>query len=155
MTPPKVLFAFISACHKSRTKYALETFMEMEGWRKWGLKFDYKFIFGNIATQQESDRWNPLTLDPNISIHPSLQLEFANHCLFFNVDDTRRWMALKNQELFRYALSGGYDFVFRACDDTKVFPHRLLKHDIAFKHDYFGTMRESDHIHTSFQSNHA
>lgn len=124
----KILFAFISACHLSRRSHVESLLHQMFDWMKWGVNFDWRIVFGDIETQKESDRWEP-------TIVPS------HHILTFpGVDDTRRWMTLKDQALFRYALENDYTHVFRACDDSVVFPHRLLHHEVAFAHDYFGTM---------------
>jgi hypothetical protein len=123
----KVLFAFISACHKSRQEHVRKLYQQMYKWEKWGLQFDWQIVFGDADSQKSDDLWIPVEVE-------------QRHFLSFQVDDTRRWMALKNQELFKWALEHGYDHVFRACDDSIVYPHRYLAHTVAFRHDYIGTM---------------
>lgn len=124
----KILFAFLSACHNSRREHVINLRTQMRTWEKWGVTFDWKIVFGSPDSQPSENLWRPtgLGLDDNI--------------LNFPVNDTRPWLALKNQELFRYALEHDYDYVFRACDDSCVLPHRILAHKILFEHDYFGTM---------------
>src|SRR5215469_13701374 len=122
----KILFAFLSACHNSRRSHVIELRHQMRAWENWGLRFDWKIVFGDPKSQSDSNRWIPMDLG------------LEDNILFVECDDTRPWLALKNQELFKYALLHDYDFVFRACDDSVVFPHRLLQHTIAFEHDYFG-----------------
>jgi hypothetical protein len=100
----------------------------MKQWEHWGAKFDWTIVFGDPSTQDSENVWIPTGIG------------LEGHVLNCNVDDTRRWMVLKNQAIFRYALERDYTHVFRACDDSIVFPHRLLAHQIAFEHDYFGTM---------------
>lgn len=46
--------------------------------------------------------------------------------IWVDCDDRKEWMVLKNQALFRYALDNGYDYCFRACDDTFLFPDRII-----------------------------
>jgi hypothetical protein len=122
----KILFAFISACHKSRQIHVERLYRDMKKWEKWGLSFDWKIVFGDSDSQKSKELWMPQ--------------EYLGNSLVFQVDDTRLWMPLKNQKLFSWALENEYDFVFRACDDSVIFPHRLLHHSVAFRHDYFGTM---------------
>ena len=123
----KLLFAFISACHKSRQFHVERLCKEMHKWEKWGLDFDWKVVFGDPISQQSDNLWIP-------------KEHLAEALIFPDIDDTRRWMTLKNQAIFEWALEHNYTHIFRACDDSVVFPHRLLNHTVAFRHDYFGTM---------------
>ena len=64
------------------------------------------------------------------------------HCVFVHADgnyDSYARMALKDKAVFRYAVREGYDFVFRCCDDTFVFPERLLAAGLE-KYDYAGAV---------------
>lgn len=57
--------------------------------------------------------------------------------LFFDCGDSYGKMVLKDKALFQWALERDYDFVFRCCDDTFVFPKRLLNSDLE-EYDYAG-----------------
>lgn len=117
---PKVLLGIITAHHSSRAAYVAAQRERLKN-----SPLDYKFVYGAASSQQEKvEPRNPLPDE-----------------LFFNVDDTKAYMVLKNKALFRWALDNGYDYVFRACDDTIVYPERLIAHlDTLVKHDYAGTM---------------
>jgi len=117
---PKVLIGLITAHHASRAPHVAAQRERMKN-----SPLDYKFVYGDSSSQQEKiEPRNPLPDE-----------------LFFNVDDTKAYMVLKNKALFRWALDNGYDYVFRACDDTIVYPERLVAHiDTLAKHDYAGTM---------------
>jgi hypothetical protein len=98
---PKILIAILTAHHQSRAPYrqrARETYLK-------GSSLDYRFVYGTPENgkQPEEDE------------------------LFFPVDDRKEYMALKNQAVFQWALDKGYDFCFRCCDDTWVFPDRVAK----------------------------
>jgi hypothetical protein len=41
--------------------------------------------------------------------------------------DAKKFMHLKNQALFRYALENDFDYCFRGCDDSWCFPDRIIK----------------------------
>ncbi len=114
----KVLIGAISAHHPSRAPHA-----EAQRQRLKNGPVPYKIIYGTAASNGIPDR-TPLDDE-----------------LFFNVDDRKEWMVLKNKEFFKYALEHGYEYVFRCCDDSIVYPDRLLEHyDLLSQHDYAGTM---------------
>lgn len=113
----KILIGVITAHHESRTPY-----VEKMRARLKDSPIDYKFVYGSAASNDLPNR-EPLADE-----------------LFFDVDDRREWMVLKNKELFKYAMANGYDFVFRCCDDTALYPERLLQHaPLLALHDYAGT----------------
>jgi|GEM_PF-1683053 hypothetical protein len=116
----KVLIGFITAHHASRNPHVAAQRIRMAN-----SPFDYKFVYGSASSQKEA-----------IPFRSSLSDE-----LFFECDDTKPFMVLKDKALFQWALDHGYEYVFRACDDTVVYPERLLQHlDYLKKHDYAGTM---------------
>lgn len=116
----KVLIGFLTAHHSSRTTHVATQREKMKN-----SPFDYKFVYGCANSQKEAIvPRNPLSDE-----------------LFFEVNDTKEYMVLKNKALFRWALDNGYDYVFRACDDTVMYPNRLLQNlDYLKLHDYAGTM---------------
>ena len=114
----KILIAFLTAHHASRVSHVVEQRARMQG-----SSVDYKFVYGAASSNNMPDR-EPLFDE-----------------LFFDVNDTKPYLVLKNKEVFKWALEHGYDFVFRACDDTVVYPERMLRHvGILGNHDYAGTM---------------
>ena len=59
--------------------------------------------------------------------------------LWVDCDDRKEHMYYKVQALCRYALDNGYKYLFRACDDTQLFPDRIAAAGLeAF--DYAGNM---------------
>ena len=109
----KILMGFISAHHPSRWHYRAIL-------REKCLKdspLDYVFVLGN---------------DP-------YRTPMEDNTLYVDCDDRKEFMVLKNQALFRYALENGYDYCFRACDDTWVFPDKLMKAGLE-PFDYGGMM---------------
>jgi hypothetical protein len=117
---PKILIAFLTAHHSSRAPH-----VAAQRERMTGSTVDYKFIYGAASGQQEA-----------IPMRGPLPDE-----LFFDCDDTKAYMVLKNKAIFQWALEHGYDYVFRACDDSIVYPERILQNfDLLAKHDYAGTM---------------
>lgn len=116
----KILIAFLTAHHESRIGHVAAQRERMKN-----SPVDYKFVYGAASSQQEK-----------IPARDPLPDE-----LFFDCDDTKPFMVLKNKALFRWAMDNGYDYVFRACDDSVVYPERLLQHfELLSKHDYAGTM---------------
>ncbi len=107
----KILVGIISAQHPSRTPYIQRTLDNLQK-----SPLDYKIVIGG-------------------DINPDLGDDF----LHVTCDDTRPYMVLKNQYLFRYALKNDYDFCFRVCDDTLVFPDRLEQAHLE-QYDYAGNM---------------
>lgn len=114
----KILIGFITAHHSSRWTHIDQQRAKMKN-----SPVDYKFIYGNPSSQAVQ------------VIRPREDDE-----LWFDVDDTRPYMVLKDKSLFVWALEHDYDYVFRCCDDTVVYPERMLR-DFALlsQHDYAGT----------------
>ncbi len=109
---PRILIGLLTAHHPSRKVYrdrARESFLRAS-------PVDYRFVYGG---------------EPTGSPEPD--------SLYADCPDEKEWMVLKNQALFRYALDAGYDFCLRACDDTWVFPERLLESGLE-QFDYAGQM---------------
>ena len=116
----KILIAFITAHHPSRSPHVANQRARMIG-----SLIEYKFVYGDRLSQSE----------------PMSERSPEKDELFFNVNDTRPYMVMKDKALFQWALSRGYDFVFRACDDTIVYPERILQNlEMLRAHDYAGTM---------------
>ena len=114
----KILIAFLTAHHVSRVSHVIAQRACMKN-----SAVDYKFVYGSAASNGMPDR------------------ALLEDELFFDVDDTKPYLVLKNKAVFKWALEHGYDYVFRACDDTVVYPERLLAHfDVLKDHDYAGTM---------------
>jgi hypothetical protein len=116
----KVLIAFLTAHHASRAPHVASQRERMKT-----SPIDYKFVYGIASSQREFvPERDPLPDE-----------------LFFDVNDTKEYMVLKNKAIFQWALENGYDYVFRACDDSIVYPERIIQHfDLLAKHDYAGTM---------------
>lgn len=115
----KILIGLITAHHASRASHVAAQRERMKG-----SPVDYKFVYGAASSQENIPDRDPLPDE-----------------LFFNVDDTKEYMVLKNKALFQWALNNGYEYVLRACDDTIIYPERLLQHSEYLKrHDYAGTM---------------
>jgi hypothetical protein len=113
----RILIGFLTAHHASR---AVHVTAQRE-WMK-NSPIDYKFVYGTAASNNMPNR-EPLPDE-----------------LFFDVNDTKAYLVLKNKALFKWALEQGYDYVFRACDDSVVYPERLLQHvELLAQHDYAGT----------------
>jgi hypothetical protein len=107
MSQSKILLGFLTAHHPSRWHYR-------QILREQCLKdspIPYKFVFGDPV---HSDDWNNTGLDADEILHAS-------------GSDLKTHMHLKDQELFRYALSHDFAFCYRCCDDSWVFPDRILK----------------------------
>jgi hypothetical protein len=107
----KILIGILSAHHPSRKPYRDRA-------RATYLKnspIDYRFVLGN-----------PITDEPDA---------LTVHC-----DDRKEYMVLKNQGLFRYALERDYTHCLRVCDDTWVYPERLLENEALAEYDYAGNM---------------
>ena len=115
----RVLIAFITAHHPSRVSHVTSQRERMQG-----SPLPYKFVYGDVKTQAGVSERAPLADE-----------------LFFPVNDTKEYMVQKNKAIFRWALENGYDYVFRACDDSIVYPERIIQHfEVLAKHDYAGTM---------------
>ena len=112
----KVMIGFLSAHHPSRWGYrmrAREQFLKNS-------PIPHVFVLGNPGKPEKGE-------------------ESFSDTLFVDCPDEKEYMVLKNQALFRYALNAGYDYCFRACDDTWIFPDRILKADL-WEFDYAGQM---------------
>src|SRR5271167_4678552 len=117
---PKILIGFITAHHTTR-----EPHVAIQRERMKGSLIDYKFVYGANSSQE----------------YPRPYRAPEDDELFFECDDTRPFMVLKDKALFQWAMDRGYDFVFRACDDTVVYPERILQNiNLLVPHDYAGTM---------------
>ena len=117
----KILIGFLSAHHNSRAVHVHAQRARMKN-----SPIDYKFVFGNPLTQTE----------PCMNRYP-----LKDELRFDNVDDRKEFLVDKDKALFKYALDNGYDFCFRACDDTIVYPERILQNlELLAQHDYAGTM---------------
>ena len=117
----KILIGFLSAHHNSRAVHVHAQRARMKN-----SPIDYKFVFGNPLTQTE----------PCMNRYP-----LEDELRFDNVDDRKEFLVDKDKALFKYALDNGYDFCFRACDDTIVYPERILQNlELLAQHDYAGTM---------------
>lgn len=115
--PKKVLIAFMTAHHPSRKPHIAAQRERMKG-----SPLPYVFVFGTPESNQQPAR-APLADE-----------------LFFPVDDTKPFLVHKCQALFRWAMDQGYDYVFRACDDSVVYPQRIIDNaPLLCQHDYAGT----------------
>jgi hypothetical protein len=111
-----ILIGIITAHHPSRWWYrvgARNTFLR-------GSKLDHIYVFGNP----------PL---PNWIAKPEPDE------LWVDCDDRKEYMYYKVQALCRYALDAGYQYLFRACDDTLIHVDRLIGAGLE-SFDYAGQM---------------
>ena len=103
MPETKILMGFLSAHHPSRwhrRQIARCQFLKDS-------PLDHVFVFGRPGYIEEAEQYHD--------------------CLMVDCDDRKEFMPYKNQALFRYALDRGYTHVLRCCDDTWVYPDRVLK----------------------------
>jgi hypothetical protein len=120
--PAKILIGIITAHHPSRTPHVAAMRDQL---KTKGCPIPYKFVYGDVRSQKVS-----------CVIRPHEEDE-----LFFDCDDTREYMVEKDKALFKWALKKGFNYVFRICDDTQIWPERLVKHaGWLIRHDYAGTM---------------
>jgi hypothetical protein len=113
MSRSKILMGILSAHHPSRWWYragARQTYLRNS-------PLDHVFVFGRPGYIEEADKYKD--------------------CLMVDCDDHKECMYYKDQALCRYALDRGYNFCFRACDDTLLFPERILKAGLE-SYDYGG-----------------
>jgi hypothetical protein len=111
-----ILIGIITAHHPSRWWYrvgARNTFLR-------GSKLDHIYVFGNP----------PL---------PDWPVQREEDEMWVDCDDRKDYMYYKVQALCRYALDAGYQFLFRACDDTAIYPDRLMNAGLE-SFDYAGNM---------------
>ena len=112
----RILIGILTAHHPSRWWYranARRTYLN-------GCDLNHLFVFGR----------------PPVSDWP---YERQQDELWADCDDRKEYMVYKDQALFRYALDHGYDYCFRACDDTFIFPDRIIKAGLE-PFDYAGQM---------------
>lgn len=112
----KVFIGIITAHHPSRLKYQERARRDwLPAWTD-----DYKFYFGR---------------------GPNGEVKSTGDEVWLDCPDSREYMVLKNQAMFRDALENGYDYCLRICDDTFVnIPNFLrIQHDLA-PFDYAGMM---------------
>lgn len=112
----KILLGIITAHHPSRQPYrdrARATFLRSSA-------LDHVFVMGRPGRPDSAE-------------------ESYHDTLYVDCPDEREWMVLKNQALFRYVLDQGYDYCFRCCDDTWVYPERLMNAGLE-GFDYAGQM---------------
>ena len=112
----RILIGILTAHHPSRWGYranARRTFLR-------GSELDHLFVFGRPPV-------------------PDWPYEQEEDELWIDCDDRKEYMVYKDQALFRYALDHGYDFCFRACDDTLLFPERIVSAGLE-GYDYGGQM---------------
>jgi hypothetical protein len=107
MSEAKILIGFLSAYHPSR-------WHRRQIIRDQCLKsspLPWKFVFGDELYPGDRERCGI----------PEDEILHAPG------SDMKTHLALKNQELFRYALENGFDYCLRCTDDCWVFPDRVLK----------------------------
>ena len=112
----RILIGILTAHHPSRWYYrnaARQSYLK-------GSDLDHLFVFGRPPV-------------------PGWPVERQEDELWVDCDDRKEYMVYKNQALFRYALDHGYDYCFRACDDTFLFPDRII-HAGLEPFDYAGQM---------------
>lgn len=105
-TGSKILLGFLTAHHPSR--WHRRQILRHQCLKNSPLPF--KFVFGDAPNGDWSN-----TGVPEEEILRSLG------------SDDKKFLHLKDQALFRYALSEGFDYVLRCCDDTWVYPDRILR----------------------------
>jgi hypothetical protein len=112
----KILVGILASHHRQKF---VEEFRE----RLTHSVLDYKFIYGDPTTQ------------PGCAWREPKEDE-----LFFNISDRKEWMVLKCKALFKWALDNGYTHVWRCCDDSVIYPDRLLKlaKEGLYNYDYAG-----------------
>lgn len=123
---PRILIGLLTAHHPSRRPYrvrAEESFLRAS-------PLPFVWVYGDHPTDPT---WTP-----------------GENELHAPGSDLKEWMVLKNQALFRYALSEGYDYCFRACDDTWVFPERIIDAQLE-EYDYAGQIPCKMNIHGQFK----
>jgi len=107
MPETKILLGFLTAHHPSRwhrRQVALCQFLKNS-------PLPFKFVFGDEIYRGDWERCGV----PGDAI------------LRAPGSDNKQYLHLKDQALFRYALENGFDYCLRGCDDTWVYPDRILK----------------------------
>lgn len=111
-----ILLGIITAHHPSRWWYrtgARNTFLRNSA-------LDHVYVFGRPPVPD----W-PVAPEPDE--------------LWVDCDDRKDYMYYKVQALCRYALDAGYQYLFRCCDDTAIYPDRLINAGLE-PFDYGGNM---------------
>lgn len=106
----------IVTCHK-RIDYTNE---QRKAWVK-DAAVDLRFFFGKGE-------------------HPNKQEDEV----ILDCDDSYNGLCVKVQMMYKWALSQGYDYIFKTDDDTLVYPDRLLKSGFE-KYDYSGGILITPH----------
>src|ERR1700688_1176287 len=107
MSEPRILLGFLSAYHPSR-------WHRRQILREQCLKnspLPGKFVLGDEPFPGDRERCG--IPDDEILHAPG--------------SDHKKFLHLKDVALFKYALSEGFDYCLRGCDDTWVFPDRIVK----------------------------
>lgn len=102
-----ILLIFLTAYHPSRwhrRQVLLEQCLKDS-------PLDYKFVFGDEPFSGDRERCGIRDED----------------FLYAPGSDAKKFMHLKNQAAFKFALDQGYSHVLRCCCDTWVYPDRILK----------------------------
>jgi hypothetical protein len=107
MSEPRILLGFLSAYHPSR--WHRRQILREQCLK--GSALPWKFVFGDEPFPGDRERCGI----------PDDELLHAPG------SDQKKFLHLKDQALFRYALDNGFDYCLRCCDDTWVFPDRVLK----------------------------
>jgi len=111
----RILLGFLTAHHPSRWHYRQILRAQCLD----NSPLPYKFVFGD-------GNWEDTGLREDEILHAP-------------GSDDKKYLHLKDQALFRYALDEGFDFCFRGCDDSWCWPARILSAGLeAF--DYAGQM---------------
>jgi glycosyltransferase involved in cell wall biosynthesis len=112
--PSGRVFIALMACHR----YESRVIQARQSWIQDLDGADYKFFFGRPA----------IVRDPK------------EDEIFLDVDDGYNSLPLKVQAACKYMAANGYDFMFKADDDTYIVPDRLLHSGFA-AYDYVGRLR--------------
>lgn len=119
LDPKKVLITFITTHHPSAIPHVAAQRERMKN-----SPLPYVFVYGDLKSNIEPVSRQPLADE-----------------VFLPVNDKKEYMVLKDQAIFKWAMDQGYDFMFRACHDSIVYPDRIIKNfELLRKHDYAGTM---------------
>lgn len=111
-----ILLGIITAHHPSRWWYrvgARNTFLKNS-------PLDHVYVYGRPPV-------------------PDWPVEREKDELWVDCDDRKEHMYYKVQHLCRYALDEGYSYLFRCCDDTQLFPDRIVDAGLE-SFDYAGNM---------------
>jgi hypothetical protein len=104
---PRILLGFLSAYHPSR-------WHRRQILREQCLKnspLPWKFVFGDEPYPGDRERCG---IPDDEILHAS-------------GSDAKKYLHLKDVALFKYALDNGFDYCLRGCDDSWVFPDRIVR----------------------------